>query len=87
MIDDYPQHVMACAPFLQRLGWERVRPRQNSTLDVKALQSQGTPVPYPNQNVGLMPSSRTLEPLHGLYGLWPWNEEEIGQNSNTINSG
>lgn len=84
MIDDYPKSIMACEPFLQRLGWSRVRPRQNSTIDVGALQSQRTPIPYPNQNVGLMPSSRTLEPFHGLYSLWPWPEEEIDRNSNPI---
>lgn len=87
MIDDYPQYVMACTPFLQRMGWVKVRPRQNSTIDVPALQSQRTPIPYPQQNVGLMPSSTTLEPLHGRYALWPWSEEEIEQNSNTIKSG
>ncbi len=75
---------MACEPFLQRLGLSRVRPRQNSTIDIAALQSQRMPIPYPHQNVGLMPASRTLEPLHGRYSLWPWSEEEIEQNSNTI---
>jgi hypothetical protein len=84
MIDDFPERTMACEPFLQRLGLSRVRPRQNSTIDIGALQSQSTPILYPNQNVGLMPSSQTLEPQHGLYTLWPWSEEEIEQNSNNI---
>lgn len=77
---------MACEPFLQRLGLTRIRPRQNSTIDLGALQSQGTPIPYPHQNAGLMPASQTLEPLHGLYRLWPWSAEEIEQNSNSIHS-
>ncbi len=77
---------MACEPFLQRLGLSRVRPRQNSTFDIGALQSQRTPIPYPHQNIGLMPASQTLEPLHGRYVLWPWSEEEIKRNSNSLYS-
>jgi len=86
MIDDFPEQIMACEPFLQRLGLSRIRPRQNSTIDVKSLQSQETPIPYPYQNVGLMPGSQTLEPLHGRYSLWPWPAEEIEQNSNQLHT-
>jgi len=77
---------MACEPFLQRLGLSRVRPRQNSTIDINALPSQAMPIPYPYQNVALMPVSRAHGPLHGLAGPWPWPDEEIQQNSNLIYS-
>jgi len=84
MIDDLPDRLMACEPFLQRLGLSRIRPRQNSTIDIGALQSQRTPVPYPYQNV--VPVSQTPGPLHGLHGPWPWSDEEIERNSNIIRS-
>ena len=73
---------MACEPFLQRLGLARIRPRQNSAIEIGALESQKTPVPYPHQNVGHMPRSRHEEPLHGISELWPWSDEEITRNSN-----
>ena len=84
MIDDRPKHIMACTPFLQRLGLARVRPRQNSSIDVAHLQSQGTPADYPVQNIGHKPSSRVLEPGHGVQQLWPWPEKEILEGSNAV---
>ena len=75
---------MACTPFLQRLGLARIRPRQNSSIDAQALQSQRTPVPYPEQHVEHQPASRVLEPEHGVQQLWPWPEREILENSNEI---
>jgi len=84
MIDDRPASILGCAPFLQRLGLLRIRPRQNSSIDVAALQSQRTPVPYPEQETGLMPASRILEPEHGVRQLWPWSEHEILENGNNV---
>ena len=71
-------------PFLQRIGLDRVRPRQNSSIDIPALQSQKTPIPYPIEGIMHMPTSRTLEPEHGVQRLWPWNEKEIRDGSNEI---
>ena len=84
MTNDFPTRIMACEPFLQRLGFRRIRPRQNSTVDIDALQSQRTPTPYPILSIGHKPASRVLEPLHGLSELWPWSEQEILIHSNVI---
>ena len=85
-VDDAPLRIMACEPFLQRLQLKRIRPRQNSSVDIAHLQSQKTPITYPTQHVEHIPSSRVLEPLHGVQNLWPWTEQEILQNSNAIHS-
>jgi hypothetical protein len=76
---------MACAPFLQRLGWERVRPQQNFSLNIDLLQIRHIPVEYPVQATELALGYRTDEPLHGIAALQPYAEREILMNSNLPN--
>ena len=80
--DDVPKRIMACAPFLQRMGWERVRPVQNFSLNMDMLQIRKIPVEYPIQGVENSLGYRTEEPLHGIAVLQPYPEQEILRNSN-----
>jgi hypothetical protein len=73
---------MACAPFLQRMGWERVRPAQNFNINFDYLYARKTPVEYPIQHVEHALGYRTVEPLHGVSVLQPYSEQEILRNSN-----
>jgi len=82
--DDTPKRIMACAPFLQRMGWERVLPEQNFRLYFDDLQIRKTPVEYPTQETDHTLGYRTVEPLHGIAALQPYPEHEILQNSNHI---
>ena len=79
---DLPKRTMACAPFLQRMGWERVRPQQNFSLNIELLQIRHIPVEYPVQATELSLGYRTDEPLHGIAALQPYSEREILINSN-----
>ena len=83
-INSTPSQIMCCTPFLQRLGLARVRPTQNAAIDVSALNSQKTPVPYPVQNTGLMPASRIASPDQGISKEWPWPSSEVEKNSNAV---
>ena len=86
MIDYHtPKQIMACAPFLQRMGWERVRPQQNISLDTDYMYLQKIPVEYPVQAVEHVMGFRTEEPLHGISVLQPYSEHEILKNSNYPN--
>lgn len=80
--DDAPKRIMACTPFLQRRGWERVRPAQNFNINFDDLHARKTPVEYPAQHVEHVPGYRVLEPLHGIAVLQPYSEQEILRNSN-----
>jgi len=82
MYCDLPKRIMACAPFLQRMGWEPVRPIQNFNLNFDHLHIRSIPVEYPTQAVQHAPGYRTEEPLHGIAALQPYSEEEILKNSN-----
>jgi hypothetical protein len=73
---------MGCGPFLQRLGFIRIRPRQNAALDIRHLQTQKIPVEYPVQHIEQMPESRVDEPMHGVQTLYPYPADEIARNSN-----
>lgn len=73
---------MGCTPFLQKLGFLPVIPRQNMTLDINHIHAQQTPAEYPTQYVHQMQASRVDEPYHGVSELWPWSEQEIRRNSN-----
>jgi hypothetical protein len=77
-----PERIMGCTPFLQKLGFLPVLPRQSMSLDINHIHAQHTPTEYPIQNVHQMPSSRVDEPYHGVSELWPWSEPEIHRNSN-----
>ena len=79
---DLPKRIMACAPFLQRMGWERVRPHQNFSLNMDLLEIRNIPVEYPVQATELSLGYRTDEPLHGIAALQPYSEQEIQKNSN-----
>ena len=81
--DDLPKRIMACAPFLQRMGWERVRPVQNFNLRVYATHMHEMPVEYPVQATEFALGYRTTEPLHGVAELQPYPEQEILRNSNS----
>jgi len=80
--DDTPKQIMACAPFLQRMGWERVQPEQNFRLHFEDLHIRKIPVEYPVQEVDHALGYRTTEPLHGIAALQPYSEHEILKNSN-----
>jgi len=80
--DDLPKRIMACAPFLQRMGWERVRPQQNFSLNMDLLEIRRIPVEYPVQATELALGYRTDEPLHGIAALQPYSGQEIQNNSN-----
>ena len=83
--DDSPKRIMACSPFLQRMGWERVRPAQNFTLDIDKLHIRSIPVEYPTQHTEHALGFRTDEPLHGVATLQPYpSEKEILRNSNSF---
>jgi hypothetical protein len=56
------------------------------SLDIAHIHAQNTPAEYPVQAVMEMPSSRTEEPLHGLFQPWPWTDREIRRNSNELKS-
>jgi len=80
--EDRPKHIMACSPFLQRMGWERVRPRQNFNLSFDRLQIRKHPVEYPTQETSHALGFRATPALHGVSQLQPYSEEEILRNSN-----
>ena len=82
--EDTPKRIMACAPFLQRMGWERIRPTQNFSLNFDMLQIRKLPVEYPVQGTEHALGYRTEEPLHGITELQPYPEQEILRNSNYI---
>lgn len=80
--DDAPKSIMACTPFLQQMGWERVRPAQNFRMDFDHLHIRKIPVEYPVQATELALGYRTDEPLHGVAELQPYPLHEILKNSN-----
>jgi hypothetical protein len=75
----YPDAVMDCSPFLQRLGFLDIRPRQGMSVNFSFpyLRSRSTPVEYPNDNVDSID-----DPHFGLYEDIPYSEEDIHRNSN-----
>ena len=79
---ELPLHVMSCSPFLQRMGWESLRPEQNFNLSFDHLHIQQIPVEYPTQAVDQAPGFRTEPALHGVAQLQPYSEKEILKNSN-----
>jgi len=79
--DDSPKYIMACSPFLQQMGWERVRPAQSFRIDFDHLHIRKTPVKYPTQATEHALGYRTEEPLHGVAQLQPYPLQEILQNS------
>jgi hypothetical protein len=79
MVGNYPLEIMACEPFLQRIGLKLVRPRQNMAIDALHLHSRNTPAPYPVQGTDFLPKQK-----EGVHTLYPWPEEEILQNSNSL---
>jgi len=82
---ELPKRIMGCAPFLQRMGWERVRPRQGFWLNFSRLHARQIPVEYPTQMTDYALGYRTEEPLHGVATLQPYSEHEILKNSNHPN--
>jgi hypothetical protein len=64
------------------MGWERVRPRQNMSIDFERLHCKQTPVDYPVQHTEHALGFRTTEPLHGVAQLQPYSEQEILAHSN-----
>ena len=80
---ELPKRTVGCAPFLQRMGWERVHPAQNFSLHLEHLQILKYPVEYPTQGVEHSLDYRAETPLHGLMAdLQPYPEKEILRNSN-----
>jgi len=77
-----PKRIMACAPFLQRMGWEQVRPEQNFNLNFDYLHIRRHPTEYPLQQVEHSLGFRAEPALHGLATLQPYSEDEIIRNSN-----
>ncbi|MDR3232160.1 MAG: hypothetical protein LBT46_00575 [Planctomycetaceae bacterium] len=75
----YPDATMDCSPFLQRLGYLDVRPRQGMTMNFAFpyFRPRSAPVEYPNDAV-----ENIHKPHFGLYGDMPYGEEEIRRNSN-----
>jgi hypothetical protein len=71
--DDQPKRIMACAPFLQRMGWVDVRPEQNFNLNFAKLHVRKYPAEYPQPGVQYPWGYREEEPLHGLSTLQPYN--------------
>jgi len=64
------------------MGWERVRPQQNFSLNMDLLHLRQIPAAYPTQATEYSPGYRTDEPLHGIASLQPYPEQEILTNSN-----
>jgi hypothetical protein len=64
------------------MGWERVRPQQNFSLNPEYLRIKEIPVEYPAQATEYSLGYRTDEPLHGISTLQPYTEHEILKNSN-----